>query len=266
MIAGFIFPRTLTTEPLNSKFEIPNCKFDSFLFVFFAERILGPPSSVSRLSPCPPSPVFRLPSSVKIRLSQDLNLTRDFALSGKGAPVLDWKLLADAITLSRGLLGLILVWLGLGLGAAGLTSAVLVLLLCWISDFVDGRVARLNRESRHTWIGDRDVHVDAFVSLCLGLYMVAAGFVSGRVGVVYLLAWVLIFSIVGQNHGYLMLVQAPIYVYFLWVALRQAPQAGIWLLGLLAFVLLINWSHFIREVVPGFLKDMRNGAHPPRQS
>jgi hypothetical protein len=63
-----------------------------------------------------------------------------------------------------------------------------------------------------------------------------------------------------------MLVQAPIYVYFLWVALRHAPQAGIWLLGLLAFVLLINWSHFIREVVPGFLKDMRNGAHPPRQS
>jgi len=180
--------------------------------------------------------------------------------------VLDWKLLADAITLLRGLLGLGLVWLGFGLGAAGLPTAVLILLLCWVSDFVDGRIARLSREFRHTWIGDRDVHVDALVSLCLGLYLVAAGFLNGLVGVVYLLAWVLIFRIVGQNHGYLMLVQAPIYAFFLWVALRQAPQAGIWLLGWVAFVLLINWSRFIREVVPGFLKDMRNGARPPRQS
>lgn len=180
--------------------------------------------------------------------------------------MLDWKLLADAITLLRGLLGLGLVWLGLGPGPSGLSTAVLVLLLCWISDFIDGRIARLGREFRRTWIGDRDVHVDAFVSLCLGLYLVAAGFLSGLVAVVYLLVWVLIFRIVGQNHGYLMLVQAPIYAFFLWVALRQAPQAGIWLLGWVAFVLLVNWTRFTREVVPGFLKDMRNGARPPRQS
>lgn len=183
--------------------------------------------------------------------------------------MLDWKLLADTLTLLRGLLGLSLVWLGFdsratGEHTAGLPAAVWVLLLCWATDFFDGRLARLSREFRHTWIGDRDVYIDVFVSLCLGLYLVAAGFVSPLAGVVYLLAWAVVFGIVGPNHGYLMLVQAPIYAFFLWVALRQVPQVGLWLIGWVAFVLLINWSRFAHEVVPGFLDDVRNSARPPR--
>ena len=183
--------------------------------------------------------------------------------------MLDWKLLADIVTLLRGLLGLSLVWLGFdapatGEPAARLPSAVWVMLLCWAADFLDGRLARLGRELRHTWIGDRDVYVDVFVSLCLGLYLVAAGFVSPLLGVLYLLACAVIFRTVGPNHGYLMLVQAPIYAFFLWVALHQVPQVGLWLLGWVAFILLVNWSRFTREVVPGFLDDVRNSARPPR--
>ena len=63
-----------------------------------------------------------------------------------------------------------------------------------------------------------------------------------------------------------MLVQAPIYAWFIWVVLRAAPQAGIWLLGWLAFVLLVNWSRFVHEVAPGFIDDVKNAARPPRDS
>lgn len=180
--------------------------------------------------------------------------------------MLDWKLLADMLTLARGLLGVSLVWLGVDLGAAALPYAALVLLLCWAGDFFDGRLARRAPQPRRTWIGDHDVHVDVIVSLCLGLFLIAAGLVSGLLGIIYLFAWALIFRLVGQNHGYLMLVQAPIYAWFIWVALREAPQAGIWLLGWLAFVLLVNWSRFVHEVVPGFINDVKNAARPPRDS
>jgi phosphatidylglycerophosphate synthase len=188
-------------------------------------------------------------------------LNRNF---GKGVPVLDWKLLADTLTLLRGLLGLGLVWLGIDLGVAALPSAAWILLFCWAGDFFDGRLARRAPQLRRTWIGDHDVYFDVFVSMCLGLYLVAAGFVSGLFGIIYVLSWALIFRIVGQNHGYLMLVQAPIYAWFIWVALRGTPQAGIWLLGWLAFVLLVNWSRFVHEVVPGFIDDVKNAARPPR--
>jgi phosphatidylglycerophosphate synthase len=190
-------------------------------------------------------------------------LTRNF---GKGALVLDWKLLADTFTLLRGLLGLGLVWLGVDLGVAALPYAAWILLLCWAGDFFDGRMARRASQPRRTWIGDHDVYVDVLVSLCLGLYLVAAGFASGLFGIIYLFAWALIFRIVGQNHGYLMLVQAPIYAWFIWVTLREAPQAGIWLIGWLAFVLLVNWSRFAHEVVPGFIEDVKNSARRPRDS
>jgi phosphatidylglycerophosphate synthase len=180
--------------------------------------------------------------------------------------VLDWKLLADTLTLLRGLLGLGLVWLGLAQGDAGLPMAALILLFCWAGDFFDGRLARRAAPPRQTWIGDSDLYIDILVSLCLGLYLVAAGFVSGLFGVIYLFAWALVFKVVGRNHGYLMLVQAPIYAWFIWVALRWTPQAGIWLLGWLAFVLLVNWSRFAHEVVPGFLDDVKNVARPPRKS
>ncbi len=180
--------------------------------------------------------------------------------------MLDWKLLADTLTLLRGLLGLGLVWLGVGQGAAGLPSAALLLLICWAGDFFDGRLARRASRPRRSWIGDHDLYVDIFVSLCLGLYLVAAGLVSGLFGVVYLFAWALVFRVVGPNHGYLMLVQAPIYAWFIWVALRRSPEAGIWLLGWLAFVLLVNWSRFAHDVVPGFIDDVKNAARPPGKS
>src|SRR5512139_3075343 len=109
-----------------------------------------------------------------------------FALRGKEVLMWDAKMVADLITATRGLLGLVMIWLGITQGAAALPAVVFLMLLDWTGDFVDGGIAHRSRHPRRTWIGDSDLYVDLFVSLCLGVYLYAAGFISLAFVVVYL--------------------------------------------------------------------------------
>jgi hypothetical protein len=108
--------------------------------------------------------------------------------------------------------------------------------------------------------------VDIFVSLCLGLYLTLAGFVSPQLALLYALGWALVFGLAGRNHALLMLIQAPIYAWFAWIALTTALPAGLCLVGWLALATLINWSRFAHQVVPGFLHDVGQAMHRPHHS
>ena len=90
----------------------------------------------------------------------------------------DAKMLADLITGTRGLLGLFMIWLGITQGETALPAVVILMLLDWTGDFVDGRIARRSRHPRHTWIGDSDLYIDLFVSLCLAVFLLASGFAN----------------------------------------------------------------------------------------
>lgn len=177
--------------------------------------------------------------------------------------MLDWKLFADLITVTRSLLGFGLVWVGFTAGESGLKTAVLLLLLCWTGDFVDGGIAHLTQPPRHTWVGDHDIYLDILVSLCLGSYLVSAGAINIFLAGVYLSVWLLIFWRAGANHALLMLVQAPIYAMFIWIALTRQPGAGVWLLIWLVLAMALNWPRFRQRVVPGFLEDMTGGKFRP---
>jgi len=164
------------------------------------------------------------------------------------------KQVADTLTFTRAAIGVIFGWLGVTQGAQVLPQAVLFLTIAWTSDAIDGPVARRSREYYHTWIGDHDLEVDIFVSAGLLGYLWASGFVSTTVAVVYVLIWVLIFYYLGGIERTLgMLSQAPIYGWFIWVAMRDAPQAGRWLIIYLVAILVVTWPRFPKEVVPGFL-------------
>jgi hypothetical protein len=54
-----------------------------------------------------------------------------------------------------------------------------------------------------------------------------------------------------------MLVQAPIYGFFIWVAMIEAPDPGYWLLVFPVVITAITWPRFPQEVIPGFLDGMR---------
>ena len=75
------------------------------------------------------------------------------------------KALADALTLSRALLGGTLVWVGLVLGSEGLPLALCALVAAWATDVLDGAVARRDPTPRRSWVGEHDVIFDVCVAM-----------------------------------------------------------------------------------------------------
>lgn len=167
------------------------------------------------------------------------------------------KQVADLITTSRALLAFWLPWLGINKGESSLTVVVWFLILNWTGDALDGTLARRSSKQYHTWIGDHDLEVDILVSFGLLLYMLSAGFVDLPLLGLYILVFALIFWRWGFHRSLGMLVQAPIYIWFIWVALQNAPAAGVWLIIWILAAMIITWPRFPNEVVPGFLTGMK---------
>jgi len=172
--------------------------------------------------------------------------------------MLDAKMVADLITATRGFLGLVMIWLGLTHGEAALPMVVILMLLDWTGDFVDGGIARLSRNPRHTRIGDSDIFIDTFMSVCLGIYLISAGFAGLTLGLCYLLSWALVLWRFGLEKNLLMLAQTPIYLWFILIALRLNPEMGRWLVLWVLVALAINWRRFSKEIVPTFIRVMRS--------
>lgn len=171
--------------------------------------------------------------------------------------MLNAKQVADFVTLFRGLLGFGLVWLGLTLGAAGLHQAVIIMIIAWTGDAIDGKIARRSKEKYHSWIGDHDLEVDMAVSCALLVYLITSGFVSAWVASIYVLIWTFILWRWKNVRVLGMLSQAPIYGYFIVVTLLEAPNVGVWILIWIVSAVIITWPQFPNMIVPGFLAGMR---------
>lgn len=94
--------------------------------------------------------------------------------------------LADLVTLSRLPLGVAIALLGFrGERAAG--AVMLLLLLGWSLDFLDGRLARRYKEQPN-WIGEREILFD--LAMCLGAlgYLGVAGFLPIELALGYISA------------------------------------------------------------------------------
>jgi len=169
----------------------------------------------------------------------------------------DPKHVADLVTFARGLLAVALVWLGLSQGAQGLGLAVWLMLADWTGDVLDGIIARRSRMDIQTWIGEHDLEVDITVSVGLFIYMLSAGFVDWQFAVGYLLLWILIFWQWGYIRSLGMLIQAPIYFWFIYLAIREPPHMGWWILGWILIAIIFTWPRLPDQVIPGFLENIR---------
>jgi phosphatidylglycerophosphate synthase len=176
------------------------------------------------------------------------------------------KQIADLLTLIRALLSIFLAYIGFTRQAEGLPLASWLMIVSWTSDTIDGPLARRSRVQYRTWLGDRDLEVDMLVASGLLVYMAAAGFVSTQIATLYALAWALVFWRWGILRSLGMLFQAPIYGWFLVVALSLAPAVGSWMVGWILAVVVITWPRFPNEVVPGFLSGMVEAWHAVRRS
>lgn len=163
------------------------------------------------------------------------------------------KQVADFITATRAVIGFGLVWLGVTQRAEGLRFAIWLLIADWAGDAMDGSLARRSSRQYHTWIGDHDLEVDMVVSAGLLIYMLAAEYVNIWLAIFYLALWGFVFLRYGIPRSLGMLYQAPIYGWFIVVAIRQTPENGYWLLVYILAIIMITWPRFPKEVVPDFL-------------
>ena len=170
------------------------------------------------------------------------------------------KILADALTGLRFLLGLYLMWLGWQRGPQAIVPATLTLLLAWTSDALDGPLARRDPRGVQTWIGDRDLEADMTVALGVWVYLTLAGFLSPWLAVGYVLVAVAALWRFGSTHLAWGLQALP-YGAMIWTAWRMAPVYGLLLVTWIGLVVVATWPRFPRQTLPGFLNGMRDLWH-----
>jgi hypothetical protein len=177
------------------------------------------------------------------------------------------KRIADLLTLTRLAVAVLFVWIGLAAGPSALAMAAWLLMVAWTADSLDGPLARRAPAVAKTWVGDHDLAFDIMVSLGLLGYLVGAGFIAWPYAAAYLLLWALILLQFGFDRAFGMLLQAPIYGWFLVVSWQHAPGSALRLLAWIAVAVAITWPKFPNEILPGFLEGMAKALrrdHIPR--
>ncbi len=117
-------------------------------------------------------------------------MTKDEATAISGR-----KRTADALTVSRIPLALLVFVLGAVFGRSALGVGLTLVLLGWTTDILDGRLARSDPSGAHTAIGDADLAIDLMLDVA-GLYLfVFAGLLPWLWSTVYLCLAALIISL-----------------------------------------------------------------------
>ncbi len=160
------------------------------------------------------------------------------------------------LTASRGIIALAMVALGF-VGPEALTAVVVLTMIGWTTDILDGRVARHIQKSP-TWIGDHEFTFDmlmVFGSLC---YLVLAGFVRFPAAIIYVAVAAVFISYFRSKMVTMTFavvwVAAPLYFAFVF---RRA--VAFWFLGWIIIALLFDRKRF-KGVVLEFIENARQLA------
>jgi len=160
--------------------------------------------------------------------------------------------LADLLTVSRVIMGFGLAGLGMILGPDALPLAVLTVLLCWITDFVDGPLARHDTNNQITWVGSHDAEADLTTSLGVTAYLFFSEYLSGLVGSAIVLA--LLGTWVMHSHQLAWPIYALPYVILGDVVFREATFFSWLAIAFLLAVLSVRWSRLQKEFLPEFFQ------------
>ena len=162
------------------------------------------------------------------------------------------KYAADFLTASRLLIALCLGWLGWSRGIEGLQPATLLMISSWVSDVLDGSLARRSKAS-NSWIGNHDLYFDMAAAIGLLIFMTAAGCINVTISILYSLIWILLFSRFGVVSALGKLFQAPIYAWFILISFQFEPLLGGLMVIFLFLVVAFTWPRFPNDTVPGFI-------------
>lgn len=160
------------------------------------------------------------------------------------------KPLADALTVARAVLGLCIAGLGALRGKAALPTAVVAVIISWLTDLLDGPLARHDPQAHPTWVGEHDAEADLATSLGIAVYLVLSGYMAAWLGaglvLVILLLWVL------HSPQLSWPFYALPYAILVGLALRDTPAFGWLAVVYLGMTLVVRWRRLRQEHLPEF--------------
>lgn len=151
------------------------------------------------------------------------------------------KKVPDWLTGSRGIIAVVISCLGL-VGPQALEAVVLLIILGWTTDILDGRLAR-RYQKEATWIGEREFLFDmvmVFSGLC---YLVMAGFIPLVPAAIYV-AVAFVFIAYFRSKSVTMSFAFPVVTLPLIVAYFNAPRAAICFIAWICLAVLFDWRRF----------------------
>lgn len=163
------------------------------------------------------------------------------------------KRVPDLLTASRGFIALAILSLGF-VGPRALETVVLLTMLGWTTDILDGRLAR-RYKTEATWVGEREFVFDmimVFAGLC---YLVMAGLIPATPAIIYV-AVAAVFIAYFRSKMITMSFACPLSALPLIVAYFNAPRAAWMFIVWMCLAFLFDWRRF-KGVVMEFIANAK---------
>ena len=165
------------------------------------------------------------------------------------------KSIADGLTELRAVLAVYIAWLGISRGPGALPKVVMAVIISWITDILDGPLARCDPDERQTWVGEHDAEADLTTSIGLSIYLICADYMASCLGIVLLGTMIGLWLM--HSHQLAWPFYAVPYVMLTVVAFKAAPLLGWALLIYVVCALLVHWRRFKDQYLPEFFAAMR---------
>ncbi len=174
-----------------------------------------------------------------------------------------FKTLADLLTGTRVALAAAIAWQGLARGAQALPTVVVMVVASWITDLLDGPLARRSGVECQTWVGSHDPEADLSTSLGLSTFLAAAGMLRPWVAVALALATILVW--VRCSYALAWPLYALPYALLIRATLAALPTLGWALILYLSGLALARRRRVMEEYLPLFSQAvdhiLQRGAH-----
>jgi hypothetical protein len=170
------------------------------------------------------------------------------------------KRVPDLLTLSRAFIAAAILLLGVVegldlLARSALPTVLLLTMLGWTTDILDGRLARKYNKPP-TWVGEKEFAFDmamVFSGLC---YLVLSGFIPFIPAIIYVMV-AAAFIAYFRSKMVTMSFATPVVALPLIVAYFEAPHALIWYVAWIVAALVFDWRRF-SGVVREFIHNAKN--------
>lgn len=172
--------------------------------------------------------------------------------------------IADGLTWFRAALALVILLVGITQGYDGLELGLTLLVIAWVTDGLDGALARSSGEAGTSWIGAHDPLVDILLNIAVWVLLTTAGLVHPIVAGVYLGVWGIVFW---RHRGYRpsepAIFGGIISAWTIIQALRHVPRVGWALILWLVVDIAAGWYRIWYVRFPQFCDNLNALLYPP---